>query len=72
MALLSLALILSVAVETYALSIGRWAYTDAAPRLPGSSITVLPVAQLLVLFPLSFRLARTLVERVTSLPRTDS
>lgn len=58
--LLSLALAMSVAVETYALQSGRWAYTDAAPRLWGSSISLLPVTQLLILFPVSFGLARWL------------
>jgi hypothetical protein len=61
--LLGLALIMGFALETYALNAGRWVYTDAAPRLPGSSISVLPVAQLLILFPLSFRLARALAWR---------
>lgn len=57
-ALLGLALAISVSVEVYALHTGRWAYTDATPRLPGTPVSVLPVAQLLILFPLSFRLAR--------------
>ena len=62
--LLAMALITSVAMEGYALFTDRWAYTDAAPRLPGSPIAVLPVAQLLILFPVSFYLARTLLRRV--------
>lgn len=62
--LLSFALILSVVVETYALQTGRWAYTDAAALLFGSPVSVLPVAQLLVLFPLSFLLASSLTRRV--------
>lgn len=56
--LLGLALTISISVEAYALHTGRWSYTDAAPRLPGTLISVLPVAQLLVLLPLSFWLAR--------------
>lgn len=62
--LMGMALITSVAVESYALLTDRWAYTDAAPRLPGSPISILPVAQLLILFPVSFYLARTLLRRV--------
>ncbi len=62
--LLGMALILGVAVEAYALQTSRWAYTDAAPRVPGTSISALPIAQLLILFPLSFYLARALTRRV--------
>jgi hypothetical protein len=62
--LLGMALILSVAVEAYALQAGRWAYTDAAPRLPGTSMSALPIAQLLILFPLSFYFARALTRQV--------
>ena len=62
--LLGLALILSIVMEAYALQTGRWTYTDAAPLLPGTPISVLPVAQLLLLFPLSFLLARSLTRRV--------
>ena len=71
LALMSLALLLSLGVEAYALHSGRWAYTGIAPRLPGTSISALPVAQLLILFPLSFILARWLARRVsqTSQPR---
>lgn len=66
--LLILALVLSVAVEMYALRSGRWAYTEAAPRLPGSAISLLPVAQLLILLPLSFRLACRWAVRQTLQP----
>lgn len=62
--LLGMALILSVAVEVYALQASRWAYTDAAPRLPGTPISALPITQLLILFPLSFYLAGALTRRV--------
>lgn len=63
--LLGLALMVSIVVETYALQSDRWAYTHAAPRLLGSPISVLPVAQLLVLLPLSFLLARSVTRRIT-------
>ena len=63
--LMGMALITSVAVEGYALFTDRWAYTDAAPRLPGSPISVLPVAQLLIQFPVGFYLTRRLIRRVS-------
>lgn len=59
--LLGLALVMSISFEAYALHTGRWAYTDAAPRVPGTPISVLPVAQLLILLPLSFYLVRLFV-----------
>ncbi len=59
-ALLGSALVLSLAVEWRALTTGRWSYTEAAPLLPGTPISLLPVAQLLLLFPLTFALARAL------------
>lgn len=62
--LMGMALITSLAVEGYALLTDRWAYTDAAPVLPGLPISILPVAQLLILFPFSFYLARALIRRV--------
>jgi len=61
--LLGMALMMSIGFEAYALHTGRWAYTDAAPRLPGTAISVLPVAQLIVLLPLSFKLTRLFVGR---------
>lgn len=61
--LLGMAVVMSIGFEAYALHTGRWAYADAAPLLPGTSISALPVAQLLVLFPLSFKLARLFVGR---------
>jgi hypothetical protein len=51
------ALILSVSFEVFALSTDRWAYTDAQPIVPGTTIGLTPVLQLLLLFPLTFALA---------------
>lgn len=56
--LLVVALALASGVELYALAAGRWTYTDIAPLVPGTKISVLPVMQLLVLLPLSLFLAR--------------
>lgn len=62
--LLGTALALSFLVEGWALATARWAYTDINPRIPGTSISALPVAQLVFLFPLTFGLTRMLLESV--------
>ena len=59
-----MALILSVAVEAYALQTSRWTDTDAAPRLPGTSLSALPITQVLILFPRSFYLDSASTRRV--------
>ena len=61
------ALGLSVLVESWALATSQWAYTAINPRVPGTPISVLPVAQLLLLFPLTFWLSRKLI-RLASNP----
>jgi len=65
--LLGAALALSVFVESWALATSRWAYTAINPLVPGTPISVLPVAQLLLLFPLTFWLSRKLI-RLASNP----
>jgi hypothetical protein len=62
--LLGAALALSVFVESWALATSRWAYTAINPRVPGTPISVLPVAQLLLLFPLTFWLSRKVIRYV--------
>lgn len=59
--LLGTALALSFLVEGWALSNDLWSYTDCNPRIPGTSISALPVAQLLLLFPFTFGLTRKLL-----------
>jgi hypothetical protein len=54
---MSWAIGLSLLLEWHALETGRWGYTDAAILLPGTSVSALPVLQLVLLFPLSFALA---------------
>lgn len=49
---------ISVAVELFALQTGRWSYTEAAPLLPGSPLSMLPIAQMLILVPISLRVTR--------------
>jgi hypothetical protein len=65
--LLAVALALSVLVEYWALGSARWAYTDINPRIPGTAISALPLAQLVLLFPLTFGLTRLLL-RSTAMP----
>ena len=57
------ALALSLFVEWRALSSGRWGYTELAPIIPGTTISVIPVLQLIILFPLSFHLTRYWLRR---------
>lgn len=65
-ALLGAAMGLSIFVESWALETSRWAYTAINPRLPGTTISVLPVVQLLLLFPLTFGLSRKLIRLVSN------
>lgn len=57
------ALALAISVELYALSTGRWVYTDAAPRVPFTNVSAIPIMQLTLLLPASFLLARWLHPR---------
>lgn len=59
--LLAVALVSSFLVEYWALDSERWAYTNINPRIPGTPISALPVAQLVLLFPLTFGLSRLLL-----------
>lgn len=49
---------LSVGFELYALQTDRWAYTEINPTLPGIDVSIVPILQLVILFPLTFRVAR--------------
>ena len=61
------AAIMAVAVERYALATGRWSYAETNPQIPGLGVSLLPVAQLIILLPMSFlaadRLAGTTLTR---------
>ena len=49
-------LLLALAVEWVAVHVvHRWAYTDQMPRIPELDIGIVPIAQMLVLPPLVFR-----------------
>ena len=68
--LMLIALVMSTSIESYALTTGRWSYTELNPLIPGTSVSIVPVAQLLVLFPVSFALTGWLLRlrRPTSRP----
>lgn len=51
------ALVVAVAVESWGLSQGRWAYLPAMPRVPGTALGVVPLLQLAVLTPMTMWLA---------------
>lgn len=68
-ALVGTALVTSVAIERFAIASGRWSYTANNPRVPGTDVSILPVAQLLLLLPLSFRLALYVVRRASKKDR---
>ena len=46
-------LVLAIAVEQWGLATARWAYLASMPRLPRTDIGVLPLAQMMLLAPLS-------------------
>lgn len=54
LAIILTALILSISIEKYALSEGLLSYTEIAPIMPFFKISLVPVFQLLILFPLTF------------------
>jgi hypothetical protein len=62
--IVGLALAFSIGFEIVALNSTRWSYTAANPVLPVLGVSVLPVLQLLVLFPLSFFIWRSLLKRM--------
>jgi hypothetical protein len=56
--MLSAGLILAVMVEWVAVHVlGRWAYTDKMPIIPGLEVGLVPIAQMVTLPPLIFRIA---------------
>ncbi|HSJ47833.1 MAG TPA: hypothetical protein VLA26_03210 [Gammaproteobacteria bacterium] len=56
--LLGTALALSISIELHALATQRWEYTAINPRIPGLGVSVVPILQLLILFPVTFGLVR--------------
>lgn len=60
--LLSTAALLAYLVELRAISTGRWGYTSINPLIPGTGISIIPLLQLMILFPVSFHLTRRMVK----------
>ena len=50
-------LIFAVAIELWGLATGRWAYQMHMPRVPGTDLGAVPLAQMVILTPLSLWLA---------------
>lgn len=55
------ALFLSFYFEISALFTNRWGYSDAMPLIPTTNIGMVPVIQLLILFPLTFLISKYIV-----------
>lgn len=56
--MLATGLVMSVSIEWIAVHIvGRWAYTERMPLVPGLGVGLLPILQMLVLPPLIFWIA---------------
>jgi hypothetical protein len=63
--MLMVGLVLGVTVEWVAVHVlQRWAYTARMPRVPGLDVGLVPVAQMLVLPPLIFRLVARWYRRI--------
>jgi hypothetical protein len=58
------ALFLSFYFEVSALYTNRWGYNDTMPLFPNTNIGLVPVIQLLVLFPLSFFISKMIMKRL--------
>jgi hypothetical protein len=65
--MLSAGLILAVVVEWVAVYVlGRWEYTDKMPIIPGLGVGLVPIAQMVTLPPLIFRMAAITRSRTLS------
>lgn len=58
------ALVLSMYIEINALYQGRWSYTTINPLLPGTPISLIPIIQLLILFPLTFYVSAKVINKI--------
>ena len=54
----------ALSIEWMGLAMDRWSYSDFAPRLPGMNVSLIPILQLVVLFPLTFAVAAKITRRV--------
>ena len=62
--LIIVSLVLSISIELRALSTGRWSYSEINPLLL-NKVSIIPILQLLILFPLTFYLSRLLFVKYT-------
>ncbi|MBK24579.1 MAG: hypothetical protein CME70_11345 [Halobacteriovorax sp.] len=60
LSMFTIALVLSIGIEFRALSTERWSYSSSNPLL-FDYISIIPILQLLILFPLSFYLSRLVI-----------
>ena len=59
-------LLFAMLVELWGLNAGRWTYGDRMPLVPGTSLGFVPLAQMAILVPLTFRLATVYKPRGTT------
>jgi hypothetical protein len=64
--------VLAVLVESAALFTGRWEYRTEMPLLPGTSLGVLPILQMVLLPPVVFRVAGWLDRAFRRMERNKS
>lgn len=62
--ILGLGLISSVSFEILASVENSWGYTELAPLIPGLNISMIPVLQFLLLFPLSFGISAYILKPI--------
>lgn len=62
-AMLSLALIFSFSIELFSLRADRWAYAEITPLMFGQ-VSILPVLQLLIIFPFTFYSSKIVMQRI--------
>lgn len=60
------ALFLSFYFESHALHTGRWSYSEAMPLFLNTNIGLMPVIQLLILFPITFFISRIILKKYKS------
>ncbi len=59
------ALFFSFYFEVSALYTGRWGYSPAMPLFPNTNIGLVPVLQLILLFPLTFFISKIIIKKIT-------
>ncbi|WP_427340022.1 hypothetical protein [Caloranaerobacter sp. DY30410] len=62
------ALFLSFYFEISALYTGRWSYSSKMPLFPNTNIGLIPVIQLLILFPLTFLISKIIIKYLERKP----